>query len=104
MKYHKVILGLLALLLVTILCLSIINCVNRSKSIKRSLSSDVITFSKYDVIIIENIRLRSDEEFKVLVERQVRNTGYINICYDTVVRLHKTYLIRAWVFYKKEKE
>lgn len=107
MKYHKIILGLLALLIVTMLCLclclSTINCVGRSKSTKQSLSSDVVTFSKYDFIVIENTRLRGDEEFKAFVEKQVKDTSYIDIRYDMVVRLHKTYLIRAWVFYKKEK-
>jgi len=59
---------------------------------------------KHDWIVIENTHLRSDEEFKAYVEEQVKNTGYIEIKYDPVVRLHRTYLIRAWVFYKKVKK
>jgi len=98
MKYRRIILILLFLVLgfFTISC--------AGKSIRQSLPPNVVTFSKYDFIVIENTRLRSNEEFKAFVEKQVENTGYIDISYDTVVRLHKTYLIRAWVFYKKVKK
>ena len=106
MKYHKIILGLLALLIVTMLCLclclSTINCTDKKISTQQSMSHIAAAY-KYDFIIIENTRLRGDEEFKAFVEKQVKDTSYIDIRYDTVVRLHKTYLIRAWVFYKKEK-
>jgi len=101
MKYYRIVLGLLALLLVVILCLFTVNCASRKNSIQQSPLSIAVAASKYDWIVIENTRLRSDEEFKAFVEDQVKDTGYIEIKYDEVTRLHKTYLIRAWVFYKK---
>jgi len=104
MKYYKIILGLLALLLITILCLFITNCVSRKNSTQQSIPLVVVAAYKYDWIVIENTHLKSDEEFKAYVEKQVKDTGYIDISYDTVVRLHETYLIRAWVFYKKVKK
>ena len=74
------------------------------QSVQRAMSDVKVAAFKYDWIIIENTRLRSDEEFKAFVEEQVKDTGYIDISYDTVTRLHETYLIRAWVFYKKVKK
>ena len=103
-KYYEVVLGLLTLLLVTILCFFIINCISREELLQRSISHKAVDSYKYNFIVIENTQLRDDEEFKAFVEKQVRDTGYVDISYDTVVRLHKTYLIRAWVFYKKVKK
>ena len=63
----------------------------------------VVTF-KHDWIVFENNRLMDNDKFKAYVEKQVKDTGYVDISYDTAVRLHRTYLIRAWVFYKKVKK
>jgi len=76
---------------------------SKKELIQKSMLPVAVAAFKYDWIVIENTRLRSDEEFKVFVKEQVKDTGYVDISYDTVVRLHETYLIRAWVFYKKVK-
>jgi len=99
MKYCKIALGLL----VVILCFLTINCMSKKELIQKSMLPVAVAAFKYDWIVIENTRFRSDEEFKAFVEEQVKDTGYVDISYDTVVRLHETYLIRAWVFYKKVK-
>ena len=101
MKYYRIVSGLLALLLVVILCLFTINCASRKNSIQQSPLPIAVAAFKHDWIVIENTQLRSDEKFKAFVEDQVKDTGYIEIIYDTAVRLHKIYLVRAWVFYKK---
>jgi len=66
--------------------------------------STAVAAYKHDWIVFENNRLMDNDKFKAYVEEQVKNTGYIEIKYDEVVRLHKTCLIRAWVFYKKVKK
>jgi len=104
MKYRKVILILLGSLLFVWLWFLTINCVSREELAKRSMPRVAAGAYKYDWIVFENNHLRSDEEFKAYVEKQVKNTGYIEIKYDEAVRLYKTYLIRAWVFYKKVKK
>jgi len=108
MKYRKIILILLGLLLFVWLWFLTISCISREElalqSVQRAMTDAKAAAFKHDWIVIENTRLRSDEEFKAFVEDQVKDTGYIDISYDTVVRLHRTYLIRAWVFYKKVKK
>lgn len=104
MKYRKIILILLGSLLFIVLWFFTVGCISRTKPISQSTPDTTTATYKYDWIIIENSRLRNDEEFKAYVEKQVKDTGYIEIKYDKVVRLHKTYLIRAWVFYKKVKK
>jgi len=105
MKYRKIILILLGSLLFIVLWYLTIDCASKSTARKERLrtfaSGETVAVFTYDFIIIENTRYRNNEEFKVFVEEQVKGTGYLKICYDPVVRLHKTYLIRAWVFYKK---
>ena len=104
MKYRKIILIVLGSLLFIWLWFLTISCVSREELIQRSMLPTAVAAYKYDWIVFENNRLRSDEEFKAYVEKQVKDTGYIEIKYDTVERLHITYLIRAWVFYKKVKK
>jgi len=104
MKYYRIVLGLLALLLAVILCLFTINCASRKNSTQQSTSPIAVAAFKHDWIVIENTRLISDEEFRAFVEKQVKDTGYIEIKYDEAVRLHRTYLARAWVFYEKVKK
>lgn len=101
MKYRKIILILLGSLLFIWLWFLTTNCASRKKPIQQSMLHIAVAAYKYDWIIFENNHLRSDEEFKAYVEEKVKGTGYIKISYDTAVRLHRTYLIRAWVFYKK---
>ena len=96
MKHRKIILGFLILW-----CFTVISCVSRAELMKQSVESPPAVY-KYDWIVFENNRLLADEEFKAYVEEQVKGTNYIDIKYDPVERLHKTYIIRAWVFYKKE--
>ena len=103
MKHRKIILVLLGLLLFVWLWFLTINCASRKGLAQRSTLPTAAAY-KYDWIVFENNRLRSDEEFKAYVEKQVKDTGYIEISYDTVERLHRTFLIRAWVFYKKVKK
>ena len=101
MKYRKIILILLGSLLFMWLWFLTINCASREDLIQKSTLPTAVAAYKYDWIVIENTHLKSDEEFKAFVEKQVEGTNYIKITYDLVTRLHKTYLIRAWVFYKK---
>jgi len=77
---------------------------SRKKLIQQSTLPIAVAAYKYDWIVFENNRLMDDDKFKAYVEKQVKDTGYIEIKYDEVVRLYKTYLIRAWVFYKKVKK
>jgi len=104
MKYRKIILILLGSLLFIWLWFLTINCVSRKELIQRSMLSTAVAAYKHDWIVFENNRLMDNDKFKAYVEEQVKNTGYIEIKYDEVVRLHKTCLIRAWVFYKKVKK
>ena len=100
MKYCKII--LISLFLVS--GFFTISCADRGEHIRTFASRESVTVSKYDFIIIENTRYRNDEKFRAYVEDRVKNTGYIRIEYDLVVRLHRTFLIRAWVFYTKKKK
>ena len=102
MKYHKIILILLGSLLFIWLWFLTISCVSREELIRRSMLHTAVAAYKYDWIVFENNRLMDNDKFKAYVEKQVKDTGYIEISYDTAERLHRTYLIRAWVFYKKK--
>jgi len=108
MKYRKIISILLGLLLFIILWYLTTDCASKSTARKEQLrvfaSGEVVAVFTYDFIIIENTRYRTDDEFKAYVEKRVEGTDYIKICYDPVVRLHRAYFIRAWIFYKKEKK
>lgn len=64
--------------------------------------------SKFIVRVIENSNYRSNEEFKAYVietvysEKWIKKYGVpIDINYDEAQRLHITYLIRAWIYYKR---
>lgn len=61
---------------------------------------------KYNIIVIENSRLLPDEEFKEQVEVFVRKIkcSHVKVHYDEAVRLHRTYLIRAWVLVPKTED
>ena len=102
MKYRKIILILLGSLLFIVLWFFTIGCISKREHVRTFADKEVITISKYDFIVIENTRYRNNEEFKAYVEERVKGTNYLKICYDEVVRLHITYLIRAWVFYEKK--
>jgi len=104
MKYRKIIPILLGSLLFMWLWFLIINCASRKELAQRSALPTAAAAYEHDWIVFENNRLRNDEEFKAYVEKQVKDTNYIEIKYDEVVRLQRTYLIRAWVFYKKVKK
>ena len=65
--------------------------------------------SKFIVRLIENPHCLSDEEFKAHVIKTVYSEKWIekygipiDIKYDEAQRIHKTYLIRAWIYYKRE--
>jgi len=103
-KYRKIILALLGSLLLIWLWFLTINCVSRKKLTQQPTLRIVVVAYKYDWIVFENNRLMDSDKFKAYVEKKVKNTGYIKINYDEVERLHKIYLIRAWVFYKKVKK
>ena len=104
MKHRKIIPILLGSLLFVWLWFLTISCVSRKELAQRSMLPTAVAAYEHDWIVFENNRLMGDDKFKAYVEKQVKDTGYIDISYDTVVRLHKTYLIRAWVFYKKVKK
>ena len=104
MRYRKRILTLLGILLFTWLWFLTTGCVSRKELIQRSQLHTAVAAYKYDWIVFENNRFMDNDKFKAYVEKKVKDTGYIEINYDTAVRLHRTYLARAWVFYKKVKK
>ena len=104
MKYRKIVLILLGLLWLMWVWFLTINCVSREELAQRSMLPIAVAAFKHDWIVFENSRLMDNDKFKAYVEKKVKGTGYIEIKYDEIVRLHKTYLARAWVFYKKVKK
>lgn len=83
--------------------LSISSCILVTKDTMPHTSS-----KEHKIVCIENVRCLPDAEFKDLVVERVYSAKWLKrygtplwVKYETVERIHRTYINRAWIFYKK---